>query len=445
MEARIADMASTAPKKPVTPLSRRRFISTALAPLVAPMLAGCRGAGAGGTTLRFWNGFTGPDGRTMLHLVQRFNRENPDINVLMQRMDWNTYYNKLFVAGLGGRAPEIFVLQMHTIPRFAQAAFVRPIDDLVASHTSPSNGVAIGDIDPNVWEAVSVAGKHYGLPLDIWPLGMYYNRKLFRDAGIVDAKGEAKPPTDRAEFLEAARKLTVRGTNGNPDRWGFVFTNFDSNVYTIMQQFEPQFGDSFFTPDYRRCTLNNPQNVAALEFCASLIRQYRCAPPPENYDAWIGFRQGKIGMAFEGIYMLADLEKQKDLDYAGAPVPRLGDRDAVWAGSHNLCLRSDLHGAQLEAAWRFLTFLSNNSLDWAAGGQVPVRRSLRASQRFHDMPVQSAFASQIPYTHYPPRLNFIFEFTTEFDTAIERALRGSASAQEALSQAEATVNRILAR
>ncbi|NDB96085.1 MAG: extracellular solute-binding protein, partial [Verrucomicrobia bacterium] len=67
-------------------------------------------------TLRFWNGFTGPDGRPMQQLVKEFNRENPDIRIIMQRMDWYTYYNKLFVAGIGGRAPEVFIIHASNIP-----------------------------------------------------------------------------------------------------------------------------------------------------------------------------------------------------------------------------------------------------------------------------------------------------------------------------------------
>ena len=43
----------------------------------------------GATELRFWNGFTGPDGRTILKLVKRFNRDNPDVRVTVQRMEWN--------------------------------------------------------------------------------------------------------------------------------------------------------------------------------------------------------------------------------------------------------------------------------------------------------------------------------------------------------------------
>jgi len=427
-------------RHPLQPLTRRSFLQTLAAPAVATagtFASGC-GPGAGGKKIvRYWNGFTGPDGRTMLHLVQRFNAANPDVQVIMQRADWATYYNKLFVAGLGGRAPELFVLQTHSVPRFAQADFVRPIDDLAAN----ARDIDIHDIDPNVWQAVSVGGKHYGIPLDVWPMGMYYNRKLFREAGIVDAHGEAKPPTDRAEFMDALRRLTRPAEAGRPQQWGFVFTNYESNVYSIMLQF----GGEFFSAGNERCLINSPANVEALQFCVDMIRKYRFAPPPEDFDSWIGFRQGKVAIAFEGIYMLADLQKQQDLDFAGAPTPLLGSHRAVWAGSHNLCMRSDLHGPVLDAAWRFITFLSKNSLDWAEGGQVPVRKSLRETPRFATMTVQSQFAREIPYAVYLPRLPFIFEFQTEFSTAVEKALRGSESPQKALDTAARSVNEIILR
>lgn len=151
------------------PLTRRTFLGTTAAPaLAASLSAGCGAGGGRKRIVRYWNGFTGPDGRTMLHMVQRFNAANPGVQVVMQRMDWATYYNKLFVAGLGGRAPEVFVLQTHAIPRFAQARFVRPIDDLAAA----SRAIDVVDIDPNVWQAVSVGQNHYGVPLDAWPMGM---------------------------------------------------------------------------------------------------------------------------------------------------------------------------------------------------------------------------------------------------------------------------------
>src|SRR5689334_5218938 len=132
------------------PLTRRSFLRSlpaAAAAAAGAFSASCGGNAAHRKVVRYWNGFTGPDGRTML------------------RMDWATYYNKLFVAGLGDRAPEVFILQTLSIPRFALASFVRPVDDLAG----PDHGIDIGDLDANVWQAVSVGGKHYGVPLDVWP------------------------------------------------------------------------------------------------------------------------------------------------------------------------------------------------------------------------------------------------------------------------------------
>lgn len=407
-------------------MTRRRFLGAlGLAPL-----AGC-GRGGARTTVRFWNGFTGPDGRTMLRLVRRFNEENPDITVLMQRMDWGTYYNKLFVGGLGGRAPEVFVLHTRALLRFARAGFAAPLDPLLGDFPA-----AQSDLDTNVWEAAKVQGSHYGLPLDVHAMGMYYNKKLFRDAGL----DPEKPPTNRAEFLEAMRRIKKPGKNGEPDQWGYVFTNFETCTYTFLRQF----GGAPFNDDYSRCTLTRPENIAALNFCRELIKD-GLVPSPENIDSWIGFRQGRIGMVFEGIYMLADLQKQKDLEFAGAPVPQVGTTTAVWADSHNLCLKSGLSEEKQKAAWRFMRFLSENSVAWAAGGQIPTRPSLRATPEFQAMSVQSAFARQVPFVRYHPQIPFIFEYLTEYNLAVEKILRGKAAPEDAFAAAEKRVNEVLKR
>jgi multiple sugar transport system substrate-binding protein len=421
----------------------RRRVAVAVASCLGVVLAGLvlfapSGFNLGGrraaVTIRFWNGFTGPDGRAMLRIVQRFNAANPDVRVLMQRMDWATYYNKLMVAGMGGRAPDVFVSHADNMERLLRAEFLRPVDDLL-SGTLP---IASDDFHPTVWSAVEKGGAHYAVPLDIHVLGTFYNRALLREARIVDAAGEPKPPATRDEFVAAAAKLT---RPGNPGQWGLVFTWLRTNAYAVMCQF----GGTFFTPDGGRCVMNCPENVAALEFCADLIGKHKVAPSPENFDAWIGFRQGRVGMAFEGIYMLADLQRQKDLDYARATLPVLGTMPAAWAGAHLLCLRRGLEGAQLEAAWRFVKFLSDNSLDWAEGGQIPARNSLRDTDRFRSMSIQSEFAKELPHIVFMPRVPFIFEFYTEFDLAVERALRGSATAKAALDDAARRMNEVLER
>ena len=365
----------------------------------------------------------------MLHMVRRFNEQNPDVTVLMQRMAWGTFYNKLFVGGLGGRAPEVFVIHTRALLRFARAGFAAPLETVLGDFPTT-------DIDPNVWAAAQIDGKHYGLPLDVHAMGMYYNKKLFREAGL----DPEKPPQTKEAFIDAIKRINKKGTNGQPDQWGYVFTNFATCTYTFLKQF----GGQVFNEDYTQCTLSRPENIEALKFCRSLIEQ-GLVPNPQNIDSWIGFRQGRVGMVFEGIYMLADLQKQQDLEFGGAPVPQVSHTKAVWADSHNLCLKSGLAPEVQAAAWRFMKFLSDNSIDWAEGGQIPTRPSLRAQPRFQALSIPNAFATQIPYVQYIPRLPFIFEYETEYGLAVENILRGKASPEEALKKAEDNVNVILAR
>lgn len=411
-----------------------RYVWMIIAMSCAMLCNSCDQRYAEKVVIRFWNGFTGPDGRTMLALVQRFNNENPDVQVIMQRMEWGTYYNKLFVAGLGGRSPEVFVVHTDSLRRFVGAGLVKPLDaDLAMAKFD------VGDFDPNVWSAVEHQGRHYAVPLDVHLLGMYYNRKLFAEAGITDA------PRNLAEFLDALRKLKKDSNNdGRPEQWGFVFTWMRTNCYALIRQN----GGDVLERDGSRATLSDRKAVEAIEFASDLIRKEKLAPGPENFDAWIGFRQGKVGIVFEGIYMLPELQRQTDLDFGAAPLPVLFDQPAAFGNSHNLCLRSDLIGAEHLASMRFVKFLSDSSLEWSAGGQVPVRRSLRESNAFKSearFAAQREFAKQIPYAAYMPSVPFVFEYLVEYDLAIEQSLRGSSAPETALSNASARIENVIER
>jgi multiple sugar transport system substrate-binding protein len=389
-------------------------------------------------TLRYWNMFTGPDGRTMLRLVQKFNQQNPDVRVVMQRMEQGTYYNKLFVAGLGGRAPEVFVTHRFALQRFVGAGFVQPAETMLGNE---ADQIDPADIDANVLEAMKHNGRYWGVPLDVHPLGMFYNRKLLKDVGFVDAAGNARPPTNREEFMEVLRRLRPRpGVSPGDSTWGFVFTWQRINCYALMKQF----GGNLFDEGGSQATFAAPGNVEALSWAASLVRD-GLAPGPQDFDSWIGFRQGRVGVVFHGIFMLPELKRQQDLDWGAAPMPVLGERPATWGDSHSLVLRKDLDEKHLAAAKRFIKFLSDNSLDWAEGGQVPVRKSLRDSERFRQMYAQSEFAKQIPYVEYFPPAPFVFEYLDYFDAAIELALRGTRPADGALAAAGASVQQVIER
>jgi len=400
--------------------------------LLGAMRTDCTAVAAGPKKieLSFWNGFTGPDGRTMLQLIRRFNEANPDVQVSMQRMDWATYYNKLMVAAADGRGPETFVIHASTLPRMTRAGFVADVTGLFEG----KDCVPTSDFDPYVLNQVRYGSRIVGIPLDIHPQGLFCNRELLMKAGL------AAPPRNREEFVRAAGAMQERRSpGGRPEVWGFALTLWRNNFQSLIPQFGGRFLDERGNAD-----LDHPGNVAALEFLGSLGKQ-GLVPPPENGLGWVGYRQKKVGMVWDGVYMLGDLKRLNDLEYVGAPIPQIGPKPGTMADSHVLCVREGLSAATRSAALRFHRYLSANSIQWAEAGQVPARRSVRRTPEFRAMPLQYAFSHQVPYVLYPARTTVLFELTTEIDLAVEKVMRGRATAAEALKVANENAQRFIER
>ncbi|NLN75074.1 MAG: ABC transporter substrate-binding protein [Armatimonadetes bacterium] len=387
--------------------------------------------------LEFWNGFSGPDGTTMERIVREFNKLHPDIQVRMQIIPWGTYYDKVTLGLAFGGSPDVFVVHADRLPEYADRSALYDMDELIRS-----DSISAADFMPRPWNAGNWKGVQYAIPLDCHPIGLYYNTKLFEKAGIVDDAGRAKPPTNLAEFVDAAQKLTIDSNgDGAPEQWGYVFTWFRTNYYTYLSQF----GGDLFTADGRKPALNSPQAQDSLDLMRDFIYNRRFAPSPEGQDAWIGFLTGKVAMALEGIYMLSSMESQEDLHFAGAPCPVFGKKPGAWANSHMLVMPADSDPVKREAAWKFIKYLSDNSLKWAEGGQVPVRRDILESPEFKKLTVQHEFSKQLPYINYMPSSISLNQALPFFDAAVEAVLCNIKPASEALAEADRRIGEVMSR
>src|SRR5438552_17334175 len=163
------------------PLSRRHLLVRLLRTgMPALLLAGCSRStspalGHSGRTdggkivLDFWNGFTGPDGKTMEKMVHRFKERNRQIDVRMQIIPWGTYYDKLTLSLAYGGAPDLFVVHAARLPEFASFGTLRPLGDLYAASRPP---LTAADFAPVPWRATFFRGRPLALPLDVHPIGL---------------------------------------------------------------------------------------------------------------------------------------------------------------------------------------------------------------------------------------------------------------------------------
>jgi multiple sugar transport system substrate-binding protein len=374
--------------------------------------------------LEFWNGFSGPDGQTMDKIVKQFNAEHKDIQVRVQVIPWGTYYDKVTLALAFGGAPDVFVLHAQRVPEYASHGALARVDDLVGKFGPPP-----ADFRARQWQAGKYQDARYALPLDCHPLGLYYNTKLFREAGI------DHPPATEAEFVEDAHKLTEAAKG----QWGFAITDFHLVGSTVLAQF----GGGLLTDDLNRSNLDSKASKAAVNEMIGWVKDGRICPKPDPGGSWGAFQTGKVAMAMHGIWMLDSIKNQEGLEFAAAPVPQFGPRKAVWAGSHCLCMPANLPEERRLAAWQFIKYLSDHSIQWAAAGPLPVRKSILESPAFRAMPVQSEFAKQLDYVVYEPFSVSVNQTAGYADTAVEAAVQGVETVDEALAKASRRVNRVL--
>ena len=378
--------------------------------------------------LEFWNGFSGPDGPTMEKLVDSFNQTHPDIQVHMQIIPWGTFYDKVTLGLAFGGAPDVFVLHASRVPEYASHGVLASLEGF------PGLKEMEQDVVPNVRRAGIWQGVRYSFPLDCHPLGLYYNTDLFSKAGI------DHPPTNEKEFEEDAHRLTKTSPGkSSPDQWGFVITD----IHLVGTTLFDQFGGGVLTPDLNHTAMDTPASKQAVDTMIRWVQDGHICPKPDPGGSWMQFQTGKAAMAIQGIWMIDSVRTQKGLHYAAAPVPIFGPNKAVFGNSHTLNMPATLTPERKVAAWTFIRYLSDHSIKWAEAGQVPIRQSILNSAGFQKLPVQTQFAKQLSYVDYEPFSPIINQIDGYGDTAIESAVDGVASTDDALKQAARRINRVL--
>ncbi|GLP63927.1 MULTISPECIES: extracellular solute-binding protein [unclassified Streptomyces] len=185
-------------------LSRRGFLAaSAAAGLGMTALTGCGGDSDGGssdgtTTVEWWNiSTTEPAKSVWASLAKKFEAQNPKVKIKIVQLENDAYKSKMTALTASGKLPDIF----HTwgggvLKQQVDAGLVEDLTD----RTKPwADGLLKVTKEPYILD-----GKVYGIPFDMGMIGFWYNKKLFKQAGV------SEPPTTWGGFLEAVSKLKAK-------------------------------------------------------------------------------------------------------------------------------------------------------------------------------------------------------------------------------------------
>ncbi|MFA7666918.1 MAG: ABC transporter substrate-binding protein, partial [Burkholderiaceae bacterium] len=155
----------------------------------------------------------GPVTKIIDQMAADFEKENPDIRI--KPIYSGTYQEsivKALTAHKSGKPPHLAVLLSTDMFTLIDEDAIVPIDGLAG-------------VDGKAWldgfyEAFMMnsrtGGKTWGAPFQRSTIVLYWNKELFREAGLDPDRG----PANWDEMVEFAKKLTRTDANGNVTRWG---------------------------------------------------------------------------------------------------------------------------------------------------------------------------------------------------------------------------------
>jgi multiple sugar transport system substrate-binding protein len=203
------------------------FLSLLVSVIVAPAWAQ--------TTITFR--FNDPEAPQMRQALDAFEKQNPDIKVVLQRLSWGDAQQQYLREAAVGTAPDVAQVAQVWTRSFGDAGALRPLDDLIAK-----TGIGVSGWDAFVARDLAVGpdGKTYGIPWTVDTFAIVYNKDLLAAAGYTSFPKTWKDLRDAS--LQVYRKTGKggwafpAGSCGTPGIWFYMNFYWWSKGHAIIDQ-----------------------------------------------------------------------------------------------------------------------------------------------------------------------------------------------------------------
>ncbi|MBP3360456.1 MAG: extracellular solute-binding protein [Clostridia bacterium] len=237
----------------------------------------------------------------------------------------------------GGESEQAIELAYETgdEPEYCSSGSVQQLSEqgrIVAINDLPGGEEFLASFPKGSYDNFTYDGKTYKVPYGITPVGLVYNKDMFKKYGIVDENGEAKPPETLAEMREYAKKMT----NEAQQEYGFIIPLKTDWVYGVEVANIAAASSNHLTYDWAAGKYDFTTHKPVYEFYQGMKDDGSIFPGVINMDndaARAQFAMGKIAMKFGASYDVGVYNEQfpASCDWGVAPVPTVkkGERYRV--------------------------------------------------------------------------------------------------------------------
>lgn len=418
-------------------LTRRAAIGgalTAATPLAMPAIV--RAQGVTEISFLFPVAVGGPITKVIDGYAQSFEAANPDVRVRpVYAGSYVDTLTKAQAAAKAGDAPTMAVLLAADSFTLTDAGLVAPLDTVpgIDPKWLPSfypAFLANGQFDGHIW----------GVPFQRSTIVMFWNKAMFRDAGL----NPDEAPADWAGHMAAAEKIAKKN-----ERWGVLIpgTGF---AYWMFQALATQAGGILANQAGTQTDWHNPKTLAALNYWIELTKR---GASPTGLTDWgttpRDFLEGRAGMIWTTTGNLSNIKAQAKFDFGVGMLPK-NERRGSPTGGGNFVLFKSASEAQQRAAVRFLTWVTSpeRAAQWGIDtGYVATRPDA------WDVPAMKSYVAGFPAAAVArDQLQFAVEelsthenqrVTQFLSDNLQAALLGHKTPDAALAEAQASAERVL--
>ncbi|KAA0217447.1 MAG: extracellular solute-binding protein [Leptolyngbya sp. PLA3] len=274
-----------------------------------------RRAPRGRIELTYWEKWTGPEGAALQQIVDWFNQSQDRLWVRLLSVSDIT--SKAMVAIGGGDPPDLVGLFTFSIPVYSAARAIMPLTEFAHLGAFELDRYA-----PGIAALLAPDGMPWAGVNTCYTLGLYYNRRLFLQAGLdPDA-----PPRTTEQLLDVAEALTLRDAAGRITQLGFgaILPPWWPYIWPML------FDAPIFDKLANRCTIASPGCVAAYEWVQqsaarlgpAAVRAFAQDFGRSMHGPGDPFISQRTAMIVQGPWVANFIRQYSpDLDFFAAPVP----------------------------------------------------------------------------------------------------------------------------
>ncbi|MBK0377446.1 MULTISPECIES: extracellular solute-binding protein [Streptomyces] len=366
---------------------RRGITATALVAALALAATACgsddesgggKSSGELSGTVTWWDtSSVGSEDKVFKKLAEGFEKQHPKVDVKYVNVPFGEAQNKFKnAAQAGDGAPDVIRSEVAWTPDFANLGYLAPLDGTAALKNQD-------DFLKQAVASTKYDGKTFAVPQVIDSMGVFYNKKMFKEAGV-DA------PANLDDLKTVAKKIKDKtGKTG-------LYLRGDDPYYFLSFLYGE--GGDMVDASSKTVTIDKPEGVKAFKAVKELVDDGTAKT--DASDGWENmmqaFKNGDVAMMVNGPWAVADTLTGKeftDKDNLGvAPVPAGSSAQGAPQGGHNLAVYAG--SKNLEASYAFVEYMTSVDSQATAAGELnllPTRTSAYAKKEAVDSEIVGFF------------------------------------------------------